>query len=112
MQLDPSNARYKQDIFLFNSEIFTPSKWSFVTIEEAAYRFVEFRMGQSWVEDIEYAGLDEHEEVHISSIYFKLATKKHKYDINPYDIMSLLGDMGGLLDIVMALGVILTVSEV
>ena len=61
-------------------------------------------MGQSWVEDIEYAGLDEHEEVHLSSIYFKLASKKHKYDINPYDIMSLLGDMGGLLDIVMALG--------
>ena len=42
MQLDPSNARHKQDIFLFNSEIFTPSKWSFITMEEAAYRFVEF----------------------------------------------------------------------
>ena len=69
-------------------------------------------MGQSWIEDLEYAGMDEHEKVHVSSIYFKLASKRHKYSINPYGIMSLLGDMGGLLDIVMAFGVILTVSEV
>ena len=41
-----------------------------------------------------------------------MALKRKKYSLNPYSILSLLGDMGGLLDIAWAIGILLTTSEV
>ena len=41
-----------------------------------------------------------------------MASKRRAYSLNPYNILDLLGDIGGLLDIVMAFGMLLTVSEV
>ena len=78
-------------------------------MDDVANSFFEFSQGQKWTADIE-VGKDG--EIRLSSVYFRMASKSKSYSLNPYGIMSLLGDMGGLLDIVWAVGIILTASEV
>ena len=41
-----------------------------------------------------------------------MASKRRIYSLDPYKILDLLGDMGGLLDIIHAFGILLTVSIV
>ena len=47
-----------------------------------------------------------------SNVYFRVASKRRIYSLDPYKILDLLGDMGGLLDIINAFGVLITVSIV
>ena len=67
-------------------------------------RFVEFTASNPW--------LQRKKAQSYSNIYFRLASKARSHRIDPYNIVDLLGDMGGLLDIVMAFGAILTAREV
>lgn len=41
-------------------------------------------------------------------MYFRAGAKYRIYSLSPYNILGLLGDMGGLLDIVFILGAIIT----
>lgn len=45
-------------------------------------------------------------------MYFRTAPTKRVYSKDPYKVLNLLGDMGGLLDIIMAFGVLITISYV
>ena len=45
-------------------------------------------------------------------MYFRAASKKNLYSLDPYKILDLLGDLGGLLEYVRAFGMILTASMV
>ena len=47
-----------------------------------------------------------------SAVYFRVASKRRIYSLDPYKILDLLGDMGGLLDIIHAFGILLTSSVV
>ena len=49
---------------------------------------------------------------HYSSVYFRVASKRRIYSMDPYKILDLLGDMGGLLDIVTAFGILITAKIV
>ena len=96
-------------MYISQSEVYFESKWSLVEISDQGVPFVEFTPGSVWNEkSIKREGRDEH----YSDIYFRAATKKRFYSLEPYKILDLLGDMGGLLDIVMALGVLVTMNVV
>ena len=47
-----------------------------------------------------------------SDVYFRVASKRRIYSLDPYKILDLLGDMGGLLDILHVFGILLTLSIV
>ena len=57
---------------------------------------------------------DEHDDLRkvYSSMYFRTAPTKRVYSKDPYKVLNLLGDMGGLLDIIMAFGVLITIGYV
>ena len=48
----------------------------------------------------------------LSEIYFRVASKKRAYSLEIYKFLTLLGDLGGILDIIMALGSLITISFV
>lgn len=104
LQLD-SNIRRKQDIFVSQSEIYFESKWALVELEQDGKQFVEFTGGSSWIENVKF---DADGDASYSDIYFRVASKKRVYSLEPYKILDLLGDLGGLLDIMFAFGTILT----
>ena len=78
-------------------------------IEHNGVPFLEYRAGSPWVEALNPASDG---EFVLSSAYFRSASHNRIYSLDPYKILDLLGDMGGLLDIVLVVGVILTVSFV
>ena len=45
-------------------------------------------------------------------MYFRAASKHRVYSLDPYKILDLLGDMGGILEIGMALGLVMTFAYV
>lgn len=47
-----------------------------------------------------------------SSVYFRQATSYREYGSDPYNILDFLGDLGGLLDIILVFGLLLTFSHV
>ena len=65
---------------------------------------MEFTAGATWLESRPNASQ--------SNIYFRMASKRRAYEIEPYSIIDLFGDMGGLLNIVFAVGAVLTAAEV
>ena len=85
------------------SEVYFENKWSVVEIGEPGHQFVEFTHGTPRVENMEGK---------YSSIYFRMASKRRVYSLEPYKILDLLGDMGGLLDIIFAFGVLITIGYV
>lgn len=54
----------------------------------------------------------EREEGSYSNLYLRAAIKRRIHSKDPYKILDLLGDMGGLLDIVNAFGIIITTQIV
>ena len=107
LQLEPNQKR-KQDIFISQSEIYFEEKWSVMEIESKGVRFFEFEASSPSFQSYKYAS----EVGSYSNIYFRVASKRHIYSLDPYKILDLLGDMGGLLDIVNAFGILITVSIV
>ena len=97
-----------QDIFVSQSKVYFENKWSLVEVGNPGKPFAEFQAGNSRIESTEHS---ETERIY-SSMYFKAASKKRMYSMEPYKILTLLGDMGGLLDIIMAFGVLITISFV
>ena len=63
-----------------------------------------------WFEELQ--GPDPLGEITYSDVYFRVASKKNMYSLDPYKILDLLGDLGGLLEYVRAIGMILTASMV
>ena len=63
-----------------------------------------------WFEELEIPNSDG--EITYSDVYFRVASKKNLYSLDPYKILDLLGDLGGLLEYVRAFGMILTASMV
>ena len=57
------------------------------------------------------AGPDDPKKVY-STMYFRTAPTKRVYSKDPYKVLNLLGDMGGLLDIIFAFGVLITIGYV
>ena len=108
LQLEPTSHR-KQDLFVSESEIYFESKWSPVEIYSNGVPFVEFTAGSAWTE-IPTVNVDG--DVSFSDFYLRAASKKRVYSLDPYKILDLLGDMGGLLDIVLAFGVLVTLNVV
>ena len=98
---------HKQDIYLSKSSIDFEDRMNPVRLKhEAGREFIEFTAGNHWTEEM----YDRTQA--LASVFFRVASKRRAYSLNPYNILDLLGDMGGLLDIVMAFGMLLTVSEV
>ena len=69
----------------------------------------EFMAGSPWYQTF---GSETEEPFTYSNVYFRVASKRRIYSLDPYKILDLLGDMGGLLDIINAFGVLVTVSVV
>ena len=63
-----------------------------------------------WFEELD--GPNSDGEITYSDVYFRVASKKNLYSLDPYKILDLLGDLGGLLEYVRAFGIILTASMV
>ena len=108
MQID-LNKSWKQDIFVSQSEVYFESKWTLVEVGIPGNQFAEFSSGIPRFESIE--SFDKDEKVY-STVIFRVAMKRRIYSMDPYKILTLLGDMGGLLDIIMAFGVLITVNYV
>ena len=98
-----TKKHWKQDIFLSQSEVYFENKWSVVEVGEPGHQFVEFTHGTPRVESM---------DGRYSSVYFRMASKRRVYSLEPYKILDLLGDMGGLLDIIFAFGVLITIGYV
>ena len=104
MQLEPNRGR-KRDIFISASQISFASKWSAIKISEDFVSFGEFLETALW-----YDNIIEDENFSFSNIYFRASSKRRVYSLEPYNIIELLGDMGGLLDIAYAFGILCTAS--
>ena len=100
----------KQDVFVSESEIYFESKWSPVEIYSQGVPFFEFEAGSTWTETPNTNRGSSSSS--FSDIYFRAASKRRVYSLDPYKILDLLGDMGGLLDIVLAFGVLVTLKVV
>ena len=70
---------------------------------------IEILGGLKWFEESQ---LNSEGEIELSTVYFRASSKMNVYSLDPYKILDLLGDLGGLLDLVKAIGWILTVSVV
>ena len=80
------------------------NKWSVVETGTPGKQFLDFTHGTPRRESFD--------EKAYSSIFFRTASKRGVYSSEPYKILSLLGDMGGLLDILFAFGVLITAGYV
>lgn len=73
---------------------------------------MEFTPGSSWEE----SGHDDYDpsvdDVELSTIYFRSASKKRRYSMDNYKFITLLGDLGGILDLFMAFGTLITIGLV
>ena len=99
LRLDPTR-RYKQNIFVSKSEVYFENKWSFHEINSVAREFHELHEGSIWTESPSSTKLN--------SIFFRASLKKHIYSSDPYKFLSLLGDIGGYLELIMAFGILMT----
>ena len=91
------------------SEIYFESKWALYELSQEGIQFAEFTGGSNWVEHIK---VDAEGDASLSDIYFRVGSKKHVYSLEPYKVLDLLGDLGGLLDIMLAFGTVLTFVSV
>ena len=86
------------------SQISFESKWSALKLSNSFVPFGEFLETSIWSEtSIE-------ESIYDSNVFFRASSKRRIYSIEPYNILDLLGDMGGLLDIIYAFGILCTAS--
>ena len=81
------------------------NKYSPVEIHNDGIPFIEFQSGNLWSDSNDDADS-------YSNLYLRTASKRRIYSLDPYKILDLLGDMGGLLDIINAFGVLFTASIV
>ena len=77
-------------------------------IESKREQFFEFEAGSPSSQSYLHAS----EVGAYSNVYFRVASKRRIYSLEPYKILDLLGDMGGLLDIINAFGILITASIV
>ena len=110
MLVDPISFRSAQDIFLSKSEIYFEDKWSTEEINTVGNDFIEIFGGLQWFKD--YSRPNQEGEAIYADVYFRAASKRNLYSLDPYKILDLLGDLGGLLDFVRVVGWILTASVV
>ena len=110
MLVDTMSFRSAQDIFLSKSEIYFEDKWSTEEINAIGNNFIEIFTGLKWLKDL--PDPNEDGETIYSDVYFRAASKRNLYSLDPYKILDLLGDLGGLLDFVRVVGWILTASVV
>ena len=103
--MEPNQSR-KRDIFISSSEISFDNKWHPAKFSDGAVPFGEFLETSTWSE----TSTEGH--TYGSMIYFRTSSKRRIYSIEPYNILELLGDMGGLLDIIYAFGILCTTSIV
>ena len=99
----PNQSR-KRDIFISKSQISFDSKWHPAKLSDDFVPFGEFLETTTWSES------STEENYYYSEIYFRASSKRRIYSIEPYNILELLGDMGGLLDIIYAFGVLCTAT--
>ena len=108
MQIDRFKSQ-KQDIFVSQSDVYFENKWSLVETDRPSIPFPEYSASSPMIESIKQGDKD---KTIYSSMYFRAASLKRQYSMEPYKILTLLGDMGGLLDIIMAFGVMITITLV
>ena len=94
-------------MYISQSTIEKEDKWSLQSVTPREETFFEIdSQSLPWEEDFDV------ENPKFASIFFRVATKKRSNTKEPYLILDLLGDMGGLLDITMAFGTLVTFSYV
>ena len=92
------------------SEVYFEDKWAVFEDGSAGRYFVEFEAATPIVKSLEPV---EPGEIKIySKAFFRAASKRRVYELDQYKVLSLLGDLGGLLDIIMAIGVLITIGYV
>ena len=98
--VEPGSER-KQDIFVSRSDVHLEHSWSAVDLAYSGQSFFELRASEHWTTDITIDGS-------YSSVYFRAGSKHQSYGSNPYKILDLLSDLGGLLFFISTLGISLT----
>ena len=101
LQIDQNMAR-KQNIYISKSNVYFENKWSLVELNSLGDSFAEITPGQSWIEPFDV------ENPIFSTVYFRSNSKMRVYSLEPYKVLDLMGDMGGLLEIGLACGLLLT----
>lgn len=106
------NQHRSQNIFLSQSSIIFQSKWSTEEINTNGLHFIEFTAGQEIHSVESETPLHNNFQDSYSDLYFRASSKRRIYNLDPYKILALLSDMGGLLDIITSFGTLLTLSIV
>ena len=78
------------------------SKWAITNFKQPPRPFVEYEVGIPWTENYES------ETEALSSIYFRMGSMQRVYSNSPYSLLSLLGDLGGIFEIMMISGMTIT----
>ena len=92
------------------SEVYFEDKWAVFEDGSAGRYFVEFEAATPIVQTLE--PVEPGEAKVYSKVFFRAASKRRVYELDKYKVLSLLGDLGGLLDIIMAIGVLITIGYV
>ena len=92
LQMDKNSSR-KQDFFISKSNVYFENKWSLVELNSIGDNFAEITHGQPWTEPFDP------ESPILSTVYFRSSSKMRVYSLEPYKVLDLMGDMGGLLEI-------------
>ena len=67
---------------------------------------MELTSGDPWIERFNV------DDPVYSSVYFRSSSKYRTYNSDPYKILDLLGDMGGLVKFCATIGMLMTISHV
>ena len=95
------------------SEIYFENLFSPEEIDPVGDYFIEIFEGLKWYEDLPTSNKKQGGgEVSYADVYFRVASKTQMYSLDPYKILDLLGDLGGLLELFKAFGMIFTASIV
>lgn len=105
MTLAPGR-HHKQDVYVTRSDLHIEHPWSAVDLDyTGSASFFELSSSSPWTEEVE--GGDS--SLGTSSVFFRAGSKHLIYGSNPYKILHLLSDLGGLLVVLASLGFLLTV---
>ena len=78
------------------------NKWSLVELGSEGEHFSETTFGQPWTEPFDQ------ENPIFSRVYFRTGSKRRVFNHEPYKAIDLMGDLGGMLEIFLASGSLIT----
>ena len=92
------------------NEVYFEDKWAVFENGSAGRYFVDYQTATPIEKSFE--PVEPGDAKFYSKVFFRAASKRRVYETDQYKVLSLLGDLGGLLDILMAIGVLITIGYV